>query len=222
MNGFILGIKTQATQAFTPGGKRVPVTVIKTAPCYIVGYKRQELDGYDAIIFGFGTTKHMPKPTKGLLDKAGIKTPLRFLREFRIENKEKAPIFIEEKGTVGFQIGEKKLFVGDEVKPSEIFEGGLAVQVTGVSKGKGFAGVVKRHRFGGSPASHGHPAQRTSGSVGQSATPGRVFKGMRMGGRMGSDRITVKNLQVFSTNETSIQVVGLIPGHIGGLVAIKA
>ena len=222
MNGFTLGIKTQATQEFTPEGKRVPVTVIETAPCYVVGFKRQELDGYSAIIFGFGTTKHMSKPTKGLLDKAGIKTPLRFLREFRVEDNDGESTFIEEEGKKGFQIGKKKLFTGDEIKPSEIFEVGATIHVTGVSKGKGFAGVVKRHGFGGSPASHGHPAQRTSGSIGATTTPGRVFKGMRMGGRMGTDRVTIQNLKVFAVDETSMQVTGLIPGHIGGLVEIKA
>lgn len=222
MNGFILGTKSQATQEFTPEGKRVPVTMIETAPCHVVGFKRQKIDGYTAIIFGFGTTKHMPKPTKGLLNKAGIKTPLRFLRELRIENKDVESALIEEDGKQGFQVGEKKLFIGDEVKPSEVFEVGATIQATGVSKGKGFAGVIKRHGFAGSPGSHGHPAQRTSGSVGQSATPGRVFKGMRMAGRMGSDRVTVQNLKVFSVNETSINVTGLVPGHIGGLVEIKA
>ncbi|MDA1316452.1 MAG: 50S ribosomal protein L3 [bacterium] len=222
MNGFILGTKTQATQEFTPDGKRVPVTMIKTTPCYVVGIKQKETDGYTAIIIGYGTTKHMPKPTKGLLDKAGIKTPLRFLRELRIEQKDVESTLIEEEGKRGFQFSEKKLFVGDEIKPSEVFGIGTTIQVTGISKGKGFAGVVKRHGFGGSPSSHGHPAQRTAGSIGATTTPGRVFKGKRMAGRMGSDRVTVQNLKVFAADETSIKVTGLIPGHIGGLVEVKA
>lgn len=128
---------------------------------------------------------------------------------------------LEEDGKKGIQVGEAKLFIGEEVKPDIFFKAGDMVTITGTSKGKGFQGVVKRHGFAGGPKTHGQSDRwRAPGSAGQSTTPGRIYKGKRMAGRMGSDRITVQNLKVIKVDETGITVKGVVPGHTHGLIEI--
>ncbi|QQS43964.1 50S ribosomal protein L3 [Candidatus Roizmanbacteria bacterium] len=222
MAGFILGEKNSQSQMFTPEGVMVPVTVINTSPCFVVGIFTPEQDGYAAIKLGFGTRKNIAKPVEGQLKKAGIKTPLRFLKEIRVDLDKKAVTFVEEEGKKGVQISEQKLFIGDEVKPEVIFTVGDIVDISGTSKGKGFQGVVRRHNFRGGPKTHGQSDRlRAPGSVGSTTTPGRVFKGQRMAGQMGGDRITVQNLQVLAVSENSITVKGLIPGNTGSVVEVK-
>ncbi len=222
MAGFILGQKDLQTQSFDEKGNLLPVTKIVVNPCYLVNITWPETQGYRAIQLGFGKTKHISKPVNGKLTKAGIKTPLRFLKEFRVRNKHTDIAVIEENGKKGLQIGEQKVFIGEEIKPSVIFKIGDVIDVSGTSKGKGFQGAVKRHGFRGGPKTHGQSdRERAPGSVGSTTTPGRVFKGQRMAGRMGGQRKTIQNLIVMQADDTSITVKGLVPGSKGGLLEVK-
>ncbi len=203
----ILGSKVKMSQIFKEGS-RIPVTRIVAGPCVVTQVKNQEKDGYWSVQLGFGEkkTKNTTKPMQGHL-KATIKGNIapRYIREIKLED-------------------EPKYKVGDEVKISDIFVLGDTVSVTGVSKGKGFAGVVKRWHFAGGPKTHGQSdRQRAPGSIGQGTTPGRIYKGKHMGGRMGGDTVTVKNLEVMGINaeKNEIEVSGPIPGKPGSLVLIK-
>jgi large subunit ribosomal protein L3 len=201
----LLGTKQGQTQAFTPTGERIPVTTICAGPCWITQIIKG--DTYQSLQVAFFNTKHISKVTEGKMKKAGLeKIKPRFLREIRIE-----------------AVGED-MTVGKEIKVADVFAVGDKIQVTGTSKGKGFAGVVKRHGFKGGPRTHGQSdRERAPGSIGQTTTPGRVYRGKRMAGRMGSDRVTVKGLEVVAVdNEKNILTVkGLVPGGTGGLLYIK-
>ena len=219
MAGFTLAEKLEQTQLFDETGKRMPVTLLKTSPCYLIDIKWPETNAYMAVTLGFGQSKNVKKSVQGQLNKAGIKTPLRFLKEIRLDKVECTKL--EEKGKNGIQIGEAQLFIGEEIKPELLFKVGDLVKVSGTSKGKGFAGVVKRHRFAGGPKTHGQSDRwRAPGSMGQSTTPGRVYKGKRMAGRMGSDRVTVQNLKVIKIDETGLTLKGVVPGHKHGLIEV--
>lgn len=221
MAGLILGEKSQQTQQFTEAGVMIPVTMISTAPCYVVGVFTPEHDGYAAVKLGFGTRKHIAKPVEGQLKKAGVEAPLRFLREIRVTPSEEVK-FIEEEGKKGIQLGESKIFVGEEIKPEVVFKIGDIVDVSGKTKGKGFQGGVRRYNFRGGPKTHGQSDRhRAPGSIGATTTPGRVFKGQRMAGRMGGGRVTVKNLEVVAVTENTVTVKGLIPGAIGNLIEVR-
>lgn len=203
----ILGIKKDMSQTFVDG-YRIPVTKILAGPCVVTQVKKIEKDGYWAVQLGFGSRriKNTSKALQGHL-KGAIKENMapRFLVEVRLTE-------------------ESKLNVGDEVKISDIFRVGDVISVVGTSKGKGFAGAVKRHHFAGGPRTHGQSdRERAPGSIGQGTTPGRVYKGKRMAGRMGSDRVTVKNLHVISiTPETNeLFVSGAVPGPRGSLVKVN-
>lgn len=220
MTGFGLGLKSVQSQTFTEEGIRIPTTSIKTSPCYIVSIRQPEKDGYFAVTLGFCQLKNIKKTVKGQINKAGIKTPLRFLREFRLESTGTSPV--DEEGKKGIIIGETKLFVGEEIKPTQLFKKGDLVAISGTSKGKGFQGVVKRHGFAGGPKTHGQSDRhRAPGSIGQTTTPGRVYKGKRMAGRMGGDRVTIKNLKVIDVTEDQIIVKGLIPGAKNSLLEVR-
>lgn len=223
MTGFILGEKTTSTQTFDEKGDRIPVTFIRTTPCYLVAIMQNDLHGYFAVKLGFGKTKNIKKTALGQLTKAGIKTPLRFLREIRLDRlADKIKIIADGKRT-GLEIGAVKIYIGDEVKPVTLFKKGDFLDVAGISKGKGFQGVVKRHGFAGGPRTHGQSdRERGPGSIGQTTTPGRVYKGKRMAGRMGGIRTTVKNLEVIEVKENGILVKGLVPGAKGGMVEIRS
>lgn len=225
MAGFILGEKSEQSQLFDDAGKRIPVTLLKTSPCYLIDITTPKNGdpGHYSVKLGFGNAKHINKPTRGHLEKAGIKTPLRFLKEVRFDTAIEEIKAIEEEGKRGIQIGENKIFIGEEVKPSVVFKKGEMVDVAGTSKGKGFQGVVKRHGFAGGPKTHGQSdRERAPGSMGQTTTPGRVYKGKRMAGRMGGKRITVQRLPVISVDEQTITVKGLIPGFKTGLIEIRS
>ena len=188
--------------------RRVAVTTIAAGPCVVTQVKSPEKDGYWAIQLGFGEKKikNVTKPLQGHL-KGAIeeKKAPRFLREVRLTE------------TSGLK-------VGDKVTLTDVFKVGDFVAVVGTSKGKGFQGVVKRWGFAGGPRTHGQSdRERAPGSIGQTTTPGRVFKGKHMAGRMGSDRVTVKNLQVVSVDSEKgeIEISGAIPGPAGGLVIVK-
>lgn len=201
----ILGKKIGMTSVFDESGEAIPCTVIEAGPCYVVQVKTKERDGYDAIQLGFDRHKErlVNKPAKGHFSKAKAK-PMRLLKEFKSFN-----------GT--------PLEPGAEVKV-DIFHQGDIVDVTGRSKGRGFQGVVKRHHFGGvGMTTHGASDRvRAPGSIGSSSFPSRVFKGMRMGGRMGYENVTVKNLKVVRViPESNILIVkGSVPGAINGYLEI--
>lgn len=205
MPGFILGEKSEQSQTFTEEGIRIPTTFIKTSPCYLIDLKEPAKHGYCSMMLGFGQTKNIKKPNQGKLTKAGIKIPLRFFREFRLED-----------------MSGLKLTVGQEMKPALFFKKGDLVNVSGITKGKGFQGAVKRHHFKGGPRTHGQSdRERAPGSIGQTTTPGRVIKGKRMAGRMGGDRVTLKKLSVVEVKDDGILVKGLVPGAIGGLLEVR-
>lgn len=204
MIGTILGRKLGMTQVFGEDDNVVPVTVIEAGPCTVAQVKTTATDGYEAVQLGFGDIKEskVNKPMAGHFAKAGV-APTRWLREVRVEDASEHAV--GETVTVeGFADVEK-------------------VDVTGVSKGKGFAGVIKRHGFGGGPGGHGHHFHRAPGSVGMCAYPARVFKGMRLPGHMGCDRVTVKNLQVVRVDQEHnlILVKGAVPGGKGALVQVR-
>lgn len=230
MSAFILATKSTQSQSFNDKGVRIPTTFLKTDSCWLTGVKTPSKHGYFSVKLGFGQIKNIKKPVKGELDKAGIKTPLRFLREFRMDKYGDLVKLVEEPvsakastGKQGIVIGETKIFVGDQIKPTIFFKKGDIVAVSGVSKGKGFQGAVKRHHFKGGPRTHGQShGERAPGSIGMTTTPGRVFKGKRMAGRMGNDRVTVKGLKVVEVKEDGIIVTGLVPGFTGGLLEVRS
>jgi large subunit ribosomal protein L3 len=203
----ILGKKVGMTQVFDDRGEVIPVTVIEAGPCFVAQIKTVERDGYTAIQMGFEDIKpkRLTQPQLKHLQKSNL-SALRHLREFRMAPDELEDLTEGQKVTV------------------DIFEAGEYVDVTGVSKGRGFAGVVKRHGFSGGPKTHGQSDRhRTPGSIGACYTPGRVFKGKRMPGRMGGERVTVQNLQVVLVDpeRNLLAVRGAIPGANNGLVVVR-
>lgn len=205
----ILGKKLGMTQVFTTAGEIVPVTVVEAGPCVVVQVKTKETDGYEAVQLGFEETKRLSKPEKGHIEQQAravqSKMPmLRNLREVRVDEAAKHK-------------------VGEKVDAS-VFKSGDFVDVVGVSKGKGFAGVVKRHHFAGGPKTHGQSDRwRAPGSISSGSTPGRIYKGKRMAGRMGNERVTVQNVRVVEADAARnlILIRGTVPGGVNGIVLIK-
>ena len=204
MKKAILGTKIGMTQIFDESGKVIPVTVVLAGPCTVVQKKTTETDGYDAVQVGFGEVKekNLNKPMKGHFAKADTAAK-KYLREFRLEDI-------------------SSLNVGDEIK-ADIFEAGEKVDVTGISKGKGFAGPMKRWNLHRGPMAHGSGYHRGSGSMGACSSPGRVMKGKKLPGHMGVDRVTVQNLEIVKVDaeENIILIKGAVPGNKGGLVTVK-
>ncbi len=232
LNG-ILGKKVGMTRIFTPDGRWIPVTLIEAGPCAVVQRKCEETDGYDAVQLGFQELKEKrcTKPVAGHFAKAKV-TPKRRLVEFRVAKDsalatggevrietvtEKKKVKDKEKGEeveveiIKFKIGDWVLQIGD------------SVDVTGRSKGKGFAGVIKRHHYNGGPGTHGSNFHRAPGSIGQSAYPAEVYKGKGLPGHMGDERVTAQNLEVVEVDaEKNLLVVrGAVPGANGGIVMVR-
>jgi large subunit ribosomal protein L3 len=200
----ILGQKLGMTQIFDEEARSIPVTVVKAGPVRVVQIKTIERDGYNAIQISYGDTKSVNKPTAGHYAKAGV-APGSHLVEVKVED------------TAEFELGQ-------EIKVEEMFEVGSRADVSGVSKGKGFSGVMKRHNFKGQGASHGnHKKHRAPGSIGACATPARVFKGMRMAGRMGGEKVTTLSLEVAGVDaERGLLLLnGSVPGPKGSLVFVR-
>ena len=202
---FIIGRKVGMTRIFDNQGSDFPVTIIEAGPCSVTQVKSNDKEGYPAVQIGFldKSDKHINKSEKGHFDKAGL-SGKKILKEFNVDN------------VVDFKLGQ-------EIKIN-IFNVGDYVSVTGISKGKGFAGHMKRHNFGGGRASHGkNSVMRKAGSVGAGTSPGRVWKGTRMAGRMGGDTVSIKNLQVTRVDGSSnlLFVKGAVPGANNGIVYIK-
>jgi large subunit ribosomal protein L3 len=220
MDRFILGIKKGQSQRFDETGSRVAVTIIETTPNYLLDIKLSDKNGYSSLVIGYGEGKNIPKPVLGLLKKAKVEKKLKYIQEFRFDPTV-LPI-TEKGGKKSVSFGEVVVEVGQELKPNQLFTLSDPIVVTATSKGKGFQGVVKRHAFKGGTKTHGQSdRQRAPGSIGMSTTPGRVFKGKRMAGRMGNETITIKGLNIVETTETGLVLKGLVPGAIGGLVRIK-
>jgi large subunit ribosomal protein L3 len=201
----ILGRKLGMTQIYDENGVNVPVTVVEAGPCSVVDIRTQEQNGYAAVVVGFGDVKEkrMNKPEKGVFEKKKIQ-PKRWVREFRLED------------TSGLEVGQDITV--------DMFENGEVIDVIGRSKGKGFAGVMKRHHFKGGPASHGSSKfHRQPGSAGGSSSPSHIFKGKTMPGRMGNKRVTVKNLSVAGVDPENhlLLIKGAIPGPKNGLVMVR-
>ncbi len=202
----ILGEKLGMTQVWDEENKIVPVTVVKAGPCVVTQVRSAETDGYAGVQLGFGAIdpRKVNKPAAGHYAKAGV-TPRRHLVELRTDDA-------------------SEYTLGQELGP-DVFEAGQTVDVAGTSKGKGFAGTMKRHNFHGVGASHGaHRNHRKPGSIGAGSTPSRVFKGLKMSGRMGGDSVTVQNLTVHAVDMDKglLLIKGAIPGSIGSLVFVKS
>ena len=203
----ILGTKLGMTQVFDENNKVVPVTVVKAGPNVVTRIRTPERDGYSAVQLAYGeiSPRKVNKPAAGHFDKAGV-TPRRHLVELRTDD------------VSGYSVGQ-------ELTAAEVFDAGAVVDVTGTSKGKGTAGVMKRHGFRGLSSGHGvHRKHRAPGSIGGCSTPGRVFKGLRMAGRMGNAKVTVQNLTVHAVDADKglVLINGAVPGPKGGLVMIKS
>jgi large subunit ribosomal protein L3 len=198
----MIGKKVGMTQLFDEDGLAIPATVIDCGPVVVVQNKNQETDGYSAVKVAYGAVNvnRVTRPVKGQYEKAGVE-PLRYMREFRTDDSYE---------------------LAAEIKVDEMFAPGDKVDVSGVSKGKGFAGVIKRHGMSRGPESHGSKFHRRQGSMGSTSDPGRVFKGKKLPGQMGGGTVTVQNLKVvMSDGERNILVVkGAVPGPRGGLVEI--
>jgi len=202
----LLGAKQRQSQTFSEDGRRIPITLIEAGPCWIT--KVEGMPTYTSIQLGFSKARHISKAEEGHIKKAGLTNKLRFLRSFHV-----SPV-----GDLG------DVLLGKEIKVGDVFAVGDNVRVTGTSKGKGFAGVVKRHGFSGGPKTHGQSDRhRAPGSIGSGTTPGRVYRGKRMAGRMGSERVSVRGLKVVavSSDTNTLSVKGLVPGGRKGLLIIQ-
>ena len=201
MSEGILGRKVGMTQYFDRQGEVRPATVVEAGPCLVTQLKTQERDGYQAVQLGFGEAKRLNSPEKGHLKKLGL---FRHLREFRVSDVSQYK--------VGQRLG------------AELFEAGDLVHITGISKGRGFAGGVRRYGFRGGPRTHGQSDRhRAPGSIGSGTDPGRVIKGTKMAGHMGTGRVTVKNLEVVRSDPSNhvLMVKGSVPGSKGSLVFVR-
>ena len=205
MNKFILGKKVGMTQIFTENGTVVPVTVVEAGPLTVVQKKTVETDGYEAVRVGFGevSEKRLNKPDKGLFTKIKA-APKKYIKEFRPESVE------------AFEVGQ-------EIKVSDMFKAGDKIDVSGISKGKGFQGTIKRYGQKGGPKTHGSMYHRRVGSMGSNTTPARVFKGKRLPGHMGLEKVTVQNLDVVRVDaeRNLLLIKGAVPGPKGALLTVK-
>ena len=200
----VLGQKISQTQMFLENGVRIPVTNINVEGNVVVGIRTQDKDNYSAVALGFGKKKNPSKATLGNVKTSKLSYAPSVIRESKINATGDMPV------------------LGDIVKATAILEVGDIVDVIGTSKGKGYAGVVKRHHFKGGPRTHGQSdRERAPGSIGQTTTPGRVYKGKRMAGHMGHERVTVENLLVMSVDDNHVLVKGLIPGSVKSFVTLK-
>jgi large subunit ribosomal protein L3 len=200
----ILGEKLGMTQVFTDDGRALPVTVVRAGPCRVVQVRTEERDGYSAVQLGFGAARRTSKPMAGHFAAADVE-PTRYLVELHTD-------------------GDAEFEPGQELG-ADVFEPGDRTDVVGVSRGKGFAGVMKRHGFAGLGASHGTERKhRSPGAIGACATPSRVFKGMKMAGQMGNERVTVLNLEVVEADAERglLLLKGAVPGPPGGLLLIRS
>jgi len=208
----IIGKKVGMPQIFDEKGQVIPVTVIQAGPCYVTQIRTEDKDGYLAVQLGFeelppkrNGDSRLTQPKRGHLKRNGMDLPdLRYLREFRVRSLDVAE--------------------GQKLSAADVFQAGDRIDVVGTSKGRGFAGTIKRHNFNRGPKTHGQSdRERAPGSIGSTTTPGRVLKGQRMAGHMGSERVTVKNLEVVvvDADQNLVAVRGSVPGAKGGILLLK-
>ncbi len=201
----IIGQKSEQTQRFLTNGTRIPVTVVCVNPNKVLASKSMAKEGYNAVQIGAGVHKNPTRSQLGTAKKANLTAAPKVIKEVRF-----------------FDVNEVMPEVGAVISLTDVLQPGDIVNATGTSKGKGWAGVVKRHNFRGGPRTHGQSdRERAPGSLGQTTTPGRVYKGKRMAGRMGSDTVTVQNLFVADIIGNKVYLAGLVPGHLNSFVVIK-
>ncbi len=204
MKKSILAKKIGMTQIFAENGILIPVTVLEAGPCVVTQIKTMENDGYEAVQVGYGVVKEkqLNQPSKGHFEKAGV-TAKKLLKEFKLEN------------SADYNLG-------DEIK-ADIFEAGDKIDASGVSKGKGFQGSIKRHNQSRGPMSHGSKYHRGTGSLSSATTPGKVKKGKKMPGHMGAEKVTIQNLEVIRVDaeKNLLLVKGAVPGNKGSVLVIK-
>lgn len=199
----LLGQKKGQSQRFLQSGTRVPVTLVSIPANPVVAIRTEDTNGYTAVQLGFGSSKKPHKSLSGIAKKANLQNTPKIYREVKLAD-DTLPT------------------VGDLIKVTDVFKPGDIVQVTGVSKGKGFAGGVKRYGFRGGPRTHGQSdRERAPGSIGQTTTPGRVYKGKRMAGRMGHEQVTIKNLKVVDVTDETLLIAGLVPGPVNNVLLIQ-
>ena len=204
--GGILGIKLGMTRIFDEEGNVIPVTAVLAGPCKVIQIKTKENDGYSSVQLGIGEKKRVNKPLQGHLKKWGVESIPKYIREIRVDE------------------DLKKEEIGDEIRVEDVFEKGENVKVSGISKGKGFQGGVKRWGFAGGPKTHGQSDRwRALGSIGASSFPSRVWKGQKMAGRMGNEKVTIRNLKIMDImkDENILLLKGSVPGPKGGLLIIE-
>lgn len=202
----LLGIKKGMTATYDARGRRVGATVLFIGPNFVTQIKKADKDNYEAVQLGFGAKRSVKKPQIGHAKKAGLEQKIRWFREVPSTSS-----------------GQEEMKPGQELKVGQVFSTGDSVKVTGISKGKGFAGGVKRYGFAGGPKTHGQSDRhRAPGSIGQTTTPGRVYKGKRMAGHMGVDRVSVRGLEVVGVDKQNnlLVVKGAVPGPIGSLITV--
>lgn len=207
MTGFILAKKIKQTSGYDERKNRQVYTELSVSPCFVTAVKTPAHDGYTSVQFGTQTKKprNISKVLLGQAKRAGVKTPLSFFQEVKLNEAEV-----------------NNFSPGMQLLPDKVFQLKDKVEAVGYSKGKGFQGVVKRHHFKGGPKTHGQSdRQRAPGAIGSGTTPGRIWKGKKMAGRMGNDRITIKGLQIVKLEPNSILLKGLVPGSIGSIILIK-
>lgn len=201
----MLGRKVGMSQLFKEDGEVIPVTLIQAGPCYVIQKKTLDRDGYVAVQIGFDSKKekHLSNPLKGHFDKVG-KGYFKILKEVECDNLE-------------------ELNEGDEITIENLFQPGEHINISGISKGKGYQGVVRRHGFAGNPASHGSKIHRSTGSVGCSADPSKIIKGKKLPGQMGNKKVTVSNLEIvdIKKEDNLIAVKGAVPGARGQVILLK-
>lgn len=200
----LIGVKKVQSQKFLENGRRIPVTLIDVKDNRVIAVKTNDRDHYQAVQLGFSMKKKATGAEVGHAKGANLEKAPKFLREVRVYDDSPLPE------------------VGAIINPQEVFQPGDIVNVSGFSKGKGFAGGVKRYGFRGGPKTHGQSDRhRAPGSIGQGTTPGRVYKGKRMAGRMGNENVTIENLEIIDVNDSQVMIKGLVPGIINNLIFIK-
>ncbi len=215
--------KGKTTQKYDAKDRRIPVTFLAASHVHLVDIKTNDSHGYAALKLTSGTAKRIDKPTLGLLKKSGITSVPQFVKEVRMHDTFPDRLEIASNdGKTTLKIGETIVNIGSALEPQQLFRVGDIVDVTGISKGKGFQGVVKRHGFAGGPKTHGQSDRwRSPGSIGSGTTPGRINKGKRMAGRTGGIQKTIQGLQVVAVSAEGLEVKGLVPGTMGAALVVR-